>query len=122
MRPRFSSSCPTLVGRLRMLCSGLPVLGANGQSEATDAALRDRVLQLVERLDAPKPEARDAAMASLTKLGPKILPILPDTSKLPAGDRKDRIEHSFWRLGKSRGGGHPAQRPVRVTLEGRGSG
>ncbi|MGZ3471574.1 MAG: hypothetical protein ACXWO1_18600, partial [Isosphaeraceae bacterium] len=33
------------------------------QTETTDAALRDRVLQLIERLDDPKPEARDEAEA-----------------------------------------------------------
>lgn len=51
--------------------------------EAADPALRDRVLQLVERLDAEKPEARDAAEAALKKLGAKVLPLLPDPGGLP---------------------------------------
>ncbi len=72
--------------------SGIPVLAARGQTESTDAALHDRVLQLVDRLDAPKAEAREAAMASLVKLGPKILPMLPDVATLPAGNRKEQIE------------------------------
>jgi hypothetical protein len=97
---------------------GLPALATHGQSDSADAALRDRVLQLVERLDAPKPEAREAAMTSLTKLGPKILPILPDPAKLPAGDRKDRIEQLRSALGKAEADINPAA--SRVTLEGKG--
>ncbi|OJW19584.1 MAG: hypothetical protein BGO49_14100 [Planctomycetales bacterium 71-10] len=58
--------------------------------EAADPALRDRVLQLVERLDAEKPEARDAAEAALKKLGPKALPLLPDAAGLPKA-RSERL-------------------------------
>jgi hypothetical protein len=68
---------------------GLP---ARAQNAEIDAALRDRVLQLVERLDAPAAEARDAAAASLIKLGPKVLPLLPDPAALKAGPRKDALE------------------------------
>ena len=96
----------------------LPALAARGQSDATDAALRDRVLQLVERLDAAKAEARDAAMASLTKLGPKILPLLPDPATLPAGNRKDRIEKLRAALRKAEDEINPDA--SRVTLEGKG--
>ncbi len=57
-----------------LFCALLPALdaaaAARAQTAAVDAALRDRVVQLVDRLDAPKAEARDAAMASLIKLGP----------------------------------------------------
>lgn len=56
-----------------------------------DAALRDRVLQLVERLGDPKPEARDDAQNRLIKLGPKILPLLPEPTETDK-DRKDRLE------------------------------
>jgi hypothetical protein len=110
------------VVRLRLVACGcllwLPALAANGQSDSTDAALRDRVLQLVERLDAPKLEARDAAMASLTKLGPKILPILPDPSTLPAGNRKDGIEKLRTTLRKAEEDINP--NASRVTLQGKG--
>jgi hypothetical protein len=63
---------------------------AHAQAGA-DAALKDRVLQLVDRLDAEKGEARDSAMASLIKLGPKILPLLPDAATLKDGERKERL-------------------------------
>ena len=116
---RRGSSRPVRLWLIACGCLlGLPVLGANGQSESTDAALRDRVLQLVERLDSPKPEIRESATASLTKLGPKILPILPDTSKLPAGDRKDRIEQLRAALKVAEEEIQPGA--SRVTLEGKG--
>lgn len=58
--------------------------------EAGDAALRDRVLQLVERLDAEKPEARDAAEAALKKLGSRALPLLPEAGG-PSKERSERL-------------------------------
>jgi hypothetical protein len=69
----------------------LTATAARGQA-AADAALKDRVLQLVERLDAEKPEARDAATASLIKLGSKILPLLPDLATVKSTERKQRLE------------------------------
>jgi hypothetical protein len=80
--------------------------------------LRDRVLQLVERLDVPAAEAREAAMASLIKLGPKILPVLPDSSTLKAGERKDRLERVRAALRKAEEDINP--NASRVTLEGKG--
>ncbi|WP_165064201.1 hypothetical protein [Paludisphaera rhizosphaerae] len=58
--------------------------------EAGDAALRDRVLQLVERLDSEKPEARDAAEAALKKLGSRALPLLPEAGG-PSKERSERL-------------------------------
>jgi hypothetical protein len=58
---------------------------------AADAALKDRVLQLVERLGADKVEARDTATASLIKLGPKVLPLLPDAATVTSAERKERL-------------------------------
>ncbi len=59
---------------------GVLVLVTRGRAAyaqaAADAALKDRVLQLVERLDADKVEARDTATASLIKLGPENLAAL----------------------------------------------
>ena len=98
--------------------SGIPVLAARGQTESTDAALHDRVLQLVDRLDAPKAEAREAAMASLIKLGPKILPMLPDVATLPAGNRKEQIEKLRAALRQAEDDINP--HASRVTLEGKG--
>jgi hypothetical protein len=68
-----------------------PFVGARGQGGG-DAALRDRVLQLVERLDAPTKPAQDAAQAALVKLGPKILPLLPDAAEAKTPERKSRLE------------------------------
>jgi hypothetical protein len=65
---------------------------AAAQAETADAALRDRVLQLVERLDDPKPETRDDAQARLIKLGPKILTVLPDSSTITSKERKERLD------------------------------
>ena len=61
-------------------------------TEKTDAALRDRVLQLIERLDDPKPEARDEAEARLIKLGARALPLLPDPASVTSKGRKERLE------------------------------
>jgi hypothetical protein len=62
------------------------------QTETADAALRDRVLQLLQRLDDPKPEVRDEAQSRLIKLGSKILPLLPDPAGVTSKDRKERLE------------------------------
>ena len=65
---------------------------AQAQTETADAALRDRVLQLIERLDDPKPEARDEAEARLIKLGARALPLLPDPASVTSKERKERLE------------------------------
>jgi hypothetical protein len=77
-----------------MVFGVLAVVGAAGVAlgQAADAALRDRVNQLVERLDAPKMEARKAAEEGLIKLGPRILPLLPDAAKAGSAERKQRLE------------------------------
>ncbi|MGZ3381446.1 MAG: hypothetical protein ACXVBB_14445 [Isosphaeraceae bacterium] len=62
------------------------------QTETADAALRDRVLQLIERLDDPKPEARAEAEARLIKLGARALPLLPDPASVTSKERKERLE------------------------------
>jgi hypothetical protein len=105
-------------GGLVLLISTAGGLPARGQSEASDAALRDRVNQLVERLGSDKPEARESAMAALTKLGPKVLSLLPDSAALPASPRKDQIEKLRTALRKAEDEINPAA--SRVTLEGKG--
>ena len=67
---------------------GMPAAWGQG----SDAALRDRVQQLVERLDAPKLEAQKAAEDALVKLGPRIIPFLPETTKSTSAARKERLE------------------------------
>ncbi|MFO0959382.1 MAG: hypothetical protein U0800_18435 [Isosphaeraceae bacterium] len=56
-----------------------------------DSALKDRVAQLVERLESPKIEARAAAEKALIELGAKALPLLPEGTKKEAGDRDERL-------------------------------
>jgi hypothetical protein len=97
MRPgsicKPSGSLPRLlltVGCLCLLANSVSA-PARGQG-ATDAALRDRVLQLVDRLDAGSPEARETATTSLIKLGPKVLPLLPDAAAVKSAEKKDRLE------------------------------
>jgi hypothetical protein len=60
--------------------------------QASDAALKDRVTQLVERLDAPKMEARKKAEEDLIKLGPRILPLLPEPPKSASQERRERLD------------------------------
>ena len=73
-----------------VLCVFPAARGARSQTGG-DAALRDRVLQLVERLDTEKVESREAATASLIKLGPNILSLLPDPATVTSTERKDRL-------------------------------
>src|SRR4051794_5117507 len=70
------------------------MLGASVEAwgQGADAALRDRVAQLVERLDAPKMEARKKAEEDLIKLGPRILPLLPEPPKSASQERRERLE------------------------------
>jgi hypothetical protein len=68
----------------------VPLATARGQG--SDAALRDRVARLVEKLEAEKTEARDAAEKTLVELGPKALPYVPEPAKGDAADKKARLE------------------------------
>jgi len=78
-----------LVGIVGAWVAAVAVGPARGQG--SDAALKDRVSQLVERLDAEKPEARDAAEAALIALGARALPILADAEKSGSADRRARL-------------------------------
>jgi hypothetical protein len=60
--------------------------------QGADAALRDRVAQLVERLDAPKMETRKKAEDDLVKLGPRILPLLPEPPRSASLEKRERLE------------------------------
>ena len=53
---------------------------ATAQGQGSDAALRDRVNQLVERLASDDADRRAEAADSLVKLGPRVLPLLPSSS------------------------------------------
>ena len=60
--------------------------------QTSDAALGDRVRQLVEELDASKMEARQAAEDGLIKLGPPALPFLPELPRSASAEQKQRLE------------------------------
>ncbi|WP_240911133.1 hypothetical protein [Paludisphaera soli] len=109
-RRRFSRWLPAL-----FLATGACL--AVGQ-EASDAALRDRVLQLVERLDSGAPEARDAAEAALKKLGARALPLLPDQADVPKerAERLARVREAIREAGPS----DDPSAPSRVTLKAQG--
>jgi hypothetical protein len=83
-----------------------------------DEALRDRVLQLVDRLDAPTPEARESATTSLIKLGAKILPLLPDPATIKSQERKERLEKVRAALGKAQD--EVKTGATRITISGKG--
>ncbi|WP_422929873.1 hypothetical protein [Singulisphaera sp. PoT] len=72
------------------MLAALTMVGT-ARGQATDAALRDRVDQLLTKLEAPKPEARKSAEDALIKLGPRILPLLPE-SKGGDGEKEKQIE------------------------------
>ncbi|MDG3006549.1 hypothetical protein [Paludisphaera mucosa] len=93
-------------------------LGPASAQEATDAALRDRVAQLVERLDAEKPEARDAAEAALKKLGAKILPLLPDAAG-PSKERSERLARVREAIHEAGADADPSS-PSKVTIQAQG--
>src|SRR5689334_2137497 len=65
---------------LAVLLAGL-LAAPVARGQVADAALKDRVAQLVEKLEAPKAEDRDAAQAALIKLGARVIPLLPEPTK-----------------------------------------
>lgn len=83
-----------------------------------DSALKDRVAQLVERLESPKTEARAAAEKALLDLGPRVLPLLPSDSRKTAGDRDERLERIRAKLTEAQESA--ALKGTRVTLQGKG--
>jgi hypothetical protein len=70
----------------------LILLPCIARGQGSDAALKDRVLQLVERLDSSKMESRQAAEEALIKLGPRVLAVLPEVTKATPAERKQRLE------------------------------
>ncbi len=76
---------------LFLLALGLFLVENPAKAQTSEAALKDRVGQLLERLDAPKVETRKAAEEALIKLGPKALTLLPETEKNAGAERKERL-------------------------------
>lgn len=70
------------------------VLGVSEASawQVADSALKDRVAQLVERLESPKVETRAAAEKSLIDLGTRVLPLLPTAVDAKKADLSERVE------------------------------
>ena len=74
--------------------------------------------QLVERLDAPKLETRDAAEKALIGLGARALPLLPEVTKATPAERKERLERIVQAL---REAGEEANLGAsKVTIKGKG--
>jgi hypothetical protein len=84
MRRGFRAVC--LGGFVTCLAFGGAAFG-----QGSDAALKDRVNQLLVKLDADKADLRDAAQKSLIDLGPRVLPLIADAEKSGSADRKARI-------------------------------
>jgi len=107
---------------LLLACLCLVTIGgarwARAQASSSDAALRDRVLQLVDRLDSPAAEARETATVSLIKLGPKVLPLLPDPTTVKTAERKQRLERV--RAALQRSEEEVNTKSTRVTVSGKG--
>lgn len=90
-----------------------PAAGQTG-----DAALRDRVNQLVERLGADKADVRQAAEEALVKLGARVLPLLPEGAAAVGAERRqrlDRVREALQRAAEAVNLG-----ASRVTLRGKG--
>ncbi|CAN5872930.1 hypothetical protein BH23PLA1_BH23PLA1_29990 [soil metagenome] len=62
-------------------------------AQTTDAALRDRVAQLLERLG--DDETADQAEESLIKLGPRALPLLPDPAPEGLKERLGKVRSAI---------------------------
>jgi hypothetical protein len=60
--------------------------------QVSESALKDRVAQLVERLESPKVETRAAAEKSLIELGNRVLPLLPTAIDKKKTDLAERVE------------------------------
>ena len=88
IRPRSVLIAPLMLAVLFGFAAG----PRPSRAQVSDAALKDRVAQLVERLGGPKVEARAAAEKSLIDLGPKVLPFLPETGDKTKPEVAERLE------------------------------
>lgn len=98
-----------------VLTGGLTV---TAWGQASDAALRDRVAQLVEKLGSDTAAQRDAAQEALIKLGPKALTALPDEAKIQGQERKDRLAKV--RAALLEANDRSALTAAKVTIQGQG--
>jgi len=94
------------------------VLATLARAQVPDSALKDRVAQLVERLESPKMEARAAAEKALVDLGPRVLPLLPDKvdkAKKDLGERVEKVRQALREKDEQTNLG-----ASKVTLKGKG--
>jgi hypothetical protein len=70
------------------ICLGL-LLASNARAQ--DAALRDRVQQLVGRLQSGSADEQAAAESALVALGARALPVLPEPDTLPNAAARERL-------------------------------
>ncbi|MCY2934230.1 MAG: hypothetical protein NT172_08715, partial [Planctomycetota bacterium] len=69
-----------------LMCAWLAFPPATAMSQD---ALKDRVIQLIEKLDASDNQQAKSAEDALIKLGTKILPHLPESSGKPESANRD---------------------------------
>jgi hypothetical protein len=97
----------------------LIVSGVVAAASAQDAALKDRVAQLVERLGSADASARQTAEEALRALGPKALPLLPAEPPQGADDdqrkRLDGVRDALERAEEA-----ASLEASRITIEGQG--
>ncbi len=101
-----------------MMTSALVMGGGPAWAQVSDSALKDRVAQLVERLESPKMEARAAAEKALIDLGPRVTPLLPtgaDKAKADLAERLERVRASLREKDEQTNLG-----ASRVTIKGKG--
>lgn len=66
--------------------------GSIGALAQSDDALKDRVGQLVSRLEGDDPKGAEAAIEALIKLGPRALSLLPEAGKLKGDAANQALE------------------------------
>ncbi|SIO19915.1 hypothetical protein SAMN05444166_2950 [Singulisphaera sp. GP187] len=108
------------IGMAAVAFLGLMVMVSDTNAQTGDAALRDRVLQLVDRLGAPKMEARKAAEEALIKLGPRILPLLPEAGKAKKDARAEGVERVRAALSETQNQDPTNLGASKVTIKGQG--
>ncbi len=102
----------------RLIALVFLTLPASTFAQSSDAALKDRVEQLIEKLNSKDESARAAAEKSLIGLGPKALPLLPDTRKVTGDDAKARLEKI--RMGLIEEQEKAALVASKITIKGKG--
>ncbi|WP_435007692.1 hypothetical protein P12x_004957 [Tundrisphaera lichenicola] len=99
-------------------CLAIALASPASAWQGSESALKDRVSQLVERLESPKVETRAAAEKSLIDLGPRALPLIPlagDAKKPDLAERIERVRAKLQEMDEQTNLG-----ASKVTLQGQG--